>query len=87
MDLPIEPTDETSKDDKALYEKWEYSNRLSLMIMKSSIMLAIQGAIPDFEDAVSYMKSVEEQFMGTSKSIASTLMIKMITVKYDGLSG
>ena len=33
------------------------------------------------------MKSVEEQFLGTSKSLASTLMIKMITMKYDGHSG
>ncbi|XP_057471104.1 uncharacterized protein LOC130759914 [Actinidia eriantha] len=84
---PIESTDETSKEDKALYEKWERSNCLNLMIMKSSIMPTIRGAIPNSEDAMSYMKSVEEQFMGTSKSVASTLMIKMIMVKYDVLSG
>ena len=53
---PIEPTNETPKEDKALYEKWERSNRLSLMIMKSSIMPAIRGAIPDSKDTMSYMK-------------------------------
>ena len=36
---------------------------------------------------MSYIKSIEEQFLGTSKSFASTLMIKMITIKYDGHSG
>ena len=59
----------------ALNEKWERSNRFSLMIMKGSITLAIQGVIPISESAVSYMKSIEEQFIGTSKSLASTLMI------------
>ena len=55
--------------------------------MKISIMHAIRGAIPYSKNAMSYMKSVEEQFMGISKSFANTLMIKMITMKYDGLSG
>ncbi|XP_028080539.1 uncharacterized protein LOC114282098 [Camellia sinensis] len=45
------------------------------------------GAIPASESAVDYMKSVEEQFIRTSKSLASTLMIKVMTMKYDGLSG
>ncbi|RVW24034.1 Retrovirus-related Pol polyprotein from transposon TNT 1-94 [Vitis vinifera] len=60
---------------------------MSLMIMKGSITPAIRGAIPDSNNAMTYIKSVEEQFLGTSKSLASTLMIKMITMKYDGHSG
>ncbi|XP_028093365.1 uncharacterized protein LOC114293488 [Camellia sinensis] len=71
--------------DYALREP-ERSNRLSLMIMKGSITPAIQGAIPAFESAVGYMKYIEEQFIGTSKSLASIFMIKMMTMKYDGLS-
>ena len=55
--------------------------------MKGSITPTIRGAIPDLDNAMSYIKSVEEQFLGTSKSLASTLMIKMITIKYDGHSG
>ncbi|RVW14991.1 hypothetical protein CK203_090430 [Vitis vinifera] len=60
---------------------------MSLMIMKGSITPTIRGAIPNSDNAMSYIKSVEEQFLGTSKSLASTLMIKMITMKYDGHSG
>ena len=48
---------------------------------------AIHGAISNSNNAMTYMKSVEEQFLGTSKSLVSTLMIKMITMKYDGHSG
>ncbi|XP_028079583.1 uncharacterized protein LOC114281329 [Camellia sinensis] len=84
---PTKPNDTSSKEHMALYEKWKRSNRLSLMIIKGSIMPAIQGAIPASESAMSDMKSIEEQFIGTSKSLASTLMIKMMTMKYDGLSG
>ncbi|XP_028054445.1 uncharacterized protein LOC114258657 [Camellia sinensis] len=84
---PTKPNDTSSKEHMTLYEKWKCSNRLSLMIMKCSITPAIQGAIPVSESALSYMKSIEEQFIGTSISLTSTFMIKMMTMKYDGLSG
>ena len=83
---PTKPTFESTNEQKALYEKWERSNCMSLMIMKGSITPAIRGAIPNSDNAMSYIKSVEEQFLGTSKSLASTFMIKMITMKYDGHS-
>ncbi|GKA75639.1 hypothetical protein Tco_0782017, partial [Tanacetum coccineum] len=63
------------------------SNRMFLMIMKNSISVAIRGAIPDSENAKEFLKSVEEQFKGSSKANASTLILKMLTTKYDGLSG
>ncbi|GJZ40355.1 putative RNA-directed DNA polymerase [Tanacetum coccineum] len=34
-----------------------------------------------------YEHSVKEQFKGTSKAHASTLILKMLTTKYDGVSG
>ncbi|KAJ9561618.1 hypothetical protein OSB04_006778 [Centaurea solstitialis] len=57
------------------------------MIIKNSISLAIRGAILDSETAKGYLNSVEEQFKGTSKAHASTLILKMLTTKYDGVSG
>ncbi|GJR88471.1 putative zinc finger, CCHC-type containing protein [Tanacetum coccineum] len=68
-------------------EQWKQSNRMSLMIIKNSISVAIRGAIPDSENAKEYLSSVEEQFKGTSKAHASTLILKMLTTKYDGVSG
>ncbi|GJW23072.1 putative zinc finger, CCHC-type containing protein [Tanacetum coccineum] len=58
---------------------------MSLMIIMNSISVAIRGAIP--ENAKKYLSSVEEQFKGTSKAHASTLILKMLTSKYDGVSG
>ena len=60
---------------------------MSLMVIKNSIAVAIMGAIPDSDDAKTYLNSVEEQFKGSSKAHASTLILKMLTSKYDGVSG
>ncbi|KAK2978853.1 hypothetical protein RJ640_010423 [Escallonia rubra] len=44
-------TTESSTEQKAAYEKWERSNRISLMIMKGSITTVIRKAIPDSNNA------------------------------------
>ena len=89
--VPLSSDDENLAERTKVYEankeKWERSNRLSLMIMKSTITLGIRGAIPDSECAKTYLASVEEQFKGSTKVYASTLIMKMLTTKYDGASG
>ncbi|KAI3732383.1 hypothetical protein L1987_63588 [Smallanthus sonchifolius] len=86
-DAPGTLTAESTTEQKQEYEKWERSNRMSLMVIKNSISVAIMGAIPDSDNAKTYLKSVEEQFKGSSKPHASTLILKMLTSKYDGVSG
>ena len=73
---PTMPNSESTKKQKALYEKWESFNRMSLMIMKGSITPVNFEAILDSNNAMSYMKSVEEQFLGTSKSLEVFLVLK-----------
>ncbi|KAI3751204.1 hypothetical protein L2E82_22252 [Cichorium intybus] len=80
-------TDKSTTDEKCVFDLWERSNRMSLMIIKNSISSAIRGAIPNSEIATGYLESVEEQFKGTSKAHASTLILKMLTTKYDGSGG
>ena len=60
---------------------------MSLMFMKNSISMPIRGSIPDSNVAKTYLASVEEQFKGTSKAHAYTLILKLVTTKYDGESG
>ncbi|GAV72464.1 UBN2_2 domain-containing protein, partial [Cephalotus follicularis] len=86
-DTPATIMAQSTTEQKAAYEKWERSNHMSLMIMKSSISVAIQGAIPDSNNAKTYLASVEEQFKSSSKAHASTLIMKMLTIRYDGTSG
>ncbi|GAV64244.1 UBN2_2 domain-containing protein, partial [Cephalotus follicularis] len=87
IDTSAAITAQSTIEQRAAYEKWERSNRMSLMIMKSSISVAIRGAIPDSNDAKTYLASVEEKFKGSSKAHASTLIIKMLTTRYDGTNG
>ncbi|GAV87558.1 hypothetical protein CFOL_v3_30984, partial [Cephalotus follicularis] len=92
MEKPAEITDQSSSEQKFAYEKWERSNCISLMIMRSSISLAIRGAIPMKYDkereftAKEFLTSIEKQFKGSSKANASTLIMKMLTTKYNGTS-
>ncbi|KAK2990326.1 hypothetical protein RJ640_003598 [Escallonia rubra] len=87
VDAPAALTAESSTEQNAAYEKWEHSNRISLMIMKGSITTAIRGAIPDSDNAKLYLAHIEEQFQGSSKAHATTLITKMVTLKYSGSNG
>ncbi|GAV83621.1 UBN2_2 domain-containing protein [Cephalotus follicularis] len=87
IDTSAAITAQNTIEQRAAYEKWERSNRMSLMIMKSSISVAIRGAISDSNDTKTYIASVEEQFKGSSKAHASTLIMKMLTTRYDETSG
>ncbi|KAK3002114.1 hypothetical protein RJ639_021723 [Escallonia herrerae] len=87
VDAPTAIMAESSTEQKAAYEKWERSNRISLMIMKGSITTAIRGAIPNSDNAKLYLARIEEQFQGSSKAHATTLITKMVTLKYSGSNG
>jgi hypothetical protein len=63
--------------------KWDQSNRKCLMVIKSSIMEAIRGAIPESTTTIEYLK-VESQFPDSSKAYASTLIKRLVTEKYNG---
>ncbi|KAD3337387.1 hypothetical protein E3N88_32907 [Mikania micrantha] len=80
-------TDKSTAEAKLLHEKWEKANRMALMFIKNSISPIIRGAIPDLNNAKAYLTSVEEQFKGTFKAHASTLIMKLVSTKYDGISG
>jgi hypothetical protein len=54
------------------------------MVIKSSIVKAIRGAILECTTASEYLRKVESQFTGSSKAYASTLIKKLVTEKYTG---
>ena len=46
-DHPLDLTSASIIEQRFAMEKWKRSNRMSLMIMKHSILEAIRGAIPE----------------------------------------
>jgi hypothetical protein len=57
------------------------------MVIKSSIMKAIRGAILPYETAKEYLKKVESQFTRSSKMYTSTIIKRLVTQKYTFDSG
>jgi hypothetical protein len=57
------------------------------MVIKSSIMEAIRGAIPNCESAKEYLKKVKSQFTGSLKTHTSTIIKRLVTEKYSFSSG
>jgi hypothetical protein len=66
VDKPAILTIESSADDKDIFSKWECSNRMSLVIMKSIITYVIRGGIPEKDEesniftSKQYLVSVEK---------------------------
>ncbi|KAK3019735.1 hypothetical protein RJ639_004469 [Escallonia herrerae] len=87
VNAPAAHMAESSTKQKTAYENWEHSNCKSLMIMKGSSTTAIHRAILDSDNAKIYLAHIEEQFQGYSKAHATTLITKMVTLKYNGSSG
>jgi hypothetical protein len=64
--------------------KWDQSDHKCLMVIKSSIVEAIRGAIPESTIAIEYLRKVEHHFTGSLKAYASTLIKRLVTEKYTG---
>jgi hypothetical protein len=63
--------------------KWDASNRMCLMVIRSSIMVVIRGAILNYETSKEYLKKVESQFTVSSKMYASIIIKRLMTEKYS----
>ncbi|XP_025678221.1 uncharacterized protein [Arachis hypogaea] len=84
---PTTSTDASSQAEVALYERWEKSNRLSMMFIKSRISTSIRDSIPDCRNVKNYMKVIDEQFESSSEALASTLMAQLSSMRLTGVRG
>ena len=85
MNKPASFTDASSLDDKRNYEKWDCSNRLSLIIIKCGIPEAFKGAISDeITDVKDFLAEIEKRFAKSDKAETSTLLKRLISMKFKG---
>lgn len=70
-----------------LYERWERSNRLSIMFIKTRISASIRGSILECEKIQDLLKVIGEQYETSDKALASTLMVKLSSMKLIGVKG
>ncbi|XP_057734771.1 uncharacterized protein LOC130950272 [Arachis stenosperma] len=87
MDLDIalreeKPTFTPENLNEVKIEKWERSNRMSVMIMKRSISEAFQGSITEDKNAKQFLKDVKKFFTKNKKAEASSLLSKLVSMRY-----
>ncbi|XP_041002871.1 uncharacterized protein LOC121248462 [Juglans microcarpa x Juglans regia] len=65
------PTDKSTAEYVAEYQKWDRANRFCLKIIKRSISDSIMGAIPDNDSA--------KKFLGADKGLLNPIKLKLET--------
>ncbi|KAL0411901.1 UNVERIFIED_CONTAM: hypothetical protein Slati_3779800 [Sesamum latifolium] len=80
------PITKTSQPDEVdLYEKWERSNRLSVMFIKTKISASIRGSVDQHNNVCELLKAIDDQFVSSDKALASTLIMRFTS--QNGLNG
>ncbi|KAL2517803.1 hypothetical protein Adt_14050 [Abeliophyllum distichum] len=83
IEKPASLTDESSLDDRRNFEKWERSNRMSLMIIKRGIPETLRGAVcEEVTNAKEFLAEIEKRFAKNDKAETSTLLQSLISMKY-----
>ena len=70
-----------------LYDKWERSNRLSIMFIKIKISTGIRGYVEQINKVKPLLKALDEPFETSDKALASTLIMKFSSTKLTGTRG
>ena len=80
-------TDESSPAAVALYERWERSNQLSIMFIKTKILARICGFVDQHEKFWDLLKAIDDPFITSDKALASTLIMKFSSFWLTGVKG
>ena len=82
------PITETSTIEAVyLHDKWEKSNRLSMMFIKTKISAGIRGSIEQINKVKPLLKAIDEQFETFDKALAITLIMQFSSSKLTGTRG
>lgn len=86
-DEPPSITENSSPDAVDLYEKWEQSNRLSVMFIKTHISASIRGSVIQHSKVKDLLQAIDEQFASSDKALASTLIMKFSSMRHTEVKG
>lgn len=75
----------SSIEEKREFEKWDRSNRMSLMIMRRAVPEVFRDTTSEQAiTAKGFLDSLEQRFAKNEKAETSTLLAKLISMKYKG---
>ena len=81
-DRPSDLTSVSTVEQRSAMEKWEWSNRMSQMIMKHSILEAIRGTIPKETQAKAFLNQIANRLAVNEKVETSTILSKLVSIRY-----
>ena len=82
---PMAIIETSTEADKSFYEAWERSNRLSLNLMRMTMVENVKPTMPKTDNAKEFMLKIKEYSQSdiANKSIVGTLMSELTTKKVD----
>ena len=80
-------TETTTAEADYLYDKWERSNCLSMMFIKTKISAGIRGSVEQINKVKPLLKAIDEQFETFEKALTSTLIMQFSSTKLNGTRG
>ncbi|XP_039115899.1 uncharacterized protein LOC120251446 [Dioscorea cayenensis subsp. rotundata] len=81
---PAPLTDQSSLEDRRVFERWERSNRIGLMIMKNTIPETFLNTTSDKRDIKQFLDTLEERFVRSDKAETSATLKKLVSMRYKG---
>ncbi|GMI70291.1 hypothetical protein HRI_000698400 [Hibiscus trionum] len=85
QEQPAPLTADSTPDAKRDFERWDRSNRMSLMIMKHSIPEAFRGTeSEEITQAKSFLDDLEQRFAKNDKVEMTSLLNSLMSMKYKG---
>ncbi|XP_073137714.1 uncharacterized protein [Henckelia pumila] len=86
-DEPPAITENIILDDADLYEKWERSNRLCVMFIKTKISVGMRGSVDQHNNVKELLKAIDEQFQSSDKALVSTLIMEFSSLRLTNVRG
>ena len=84
---PFVVDDDNEPYEISLFERWEWSNHLNVIFIKTKISAAIRGSVDHHTSVKELLKTIDEQFETSEKVLASTLIMKFSTLRLTGIKG
>ena len=85
-DEPQEPTNDSTTEEKAYYQKWVRANRLSIMVMKKSISPSFKVSVSEEANEKSFFEAIGQRFKESGKDETGELMQSLSNMRYDRVS-
>ena len=84
IEKPLSPTNFSSFEENKFYEKWERSNRISLMIIKHDISKTFRGVVfEEVTNAKQFLVEIEKHFAKSDKVEISIILHNLTSMRYN----